>query len=175
MHPTVPPLAAALSVFDLGAAEEGRPLDCKRFLTAFNAGFEVACKIAEAIDLDHYMRGFHTSGTIGTFAAAVTAAKLLGLDNGGIARTLGVAASMAAGIRAGFGTMTKPLHVGRAAENGITAALLVRGGFTANEEALDGKWGYLAVAGPGGEPALVRQRFGKPFTMLSPEIGRAHV
>src|SRR3546814_11183243 len=66
--------------------------------------------------------------------------------------------------------MTKPLHVGRAAENGITAALLVRGGFTANEEALDGKWGYLAVAGPGGEPALVRQRFGKPFTMLSPGI-----
>src|SRR3546814_15019759 len=77
---------------------------------------------------------------------------------------------MAAGIRAGFGTMTKPLHVGRAAENGVTAALLVRNGFTANEEALDGKWGYLAVAGPGGEPALVRERFGKPFTMLSPGI-----
>src|SRR3546814_1143524 len=77
---------------------------------------------------------------------------------------------MAAGIRAGFGTMTKPLHVGRAAENGVTAALLVRNGFTANEEALDGKWGYLAVAGPGAEPALVRERFGKPFTMLSPGI-----
>src|SRR3546814_5237284 len=67
---------------------------CKRFLTAFNAGFEVACKIAEAINPDHYMRGFHTSGTIGTFAAAVTAAKLLGLDAGGIARAVGVAASM---------------------------------------------------------------------------------
>jgi 2-methylcitrate dehydratase PrpD len=66
--------------------------------------------------------------------------------------------------------MTKPLHVGRAAENGVTAALLVRGGFTANEEALDGKWGYLAVAGPGGEPALVRERFGRPFTMVSPGI-----
>jgi len=170
MHPTVPPLAAALAVCDLVAQEEGRPVDGRRFLTAFNAGFEVACKIAEAINPDHYMRGFHTSGTIGTFAAAVTAAKLLGLDAGGIARALGVAASMAAGIRAGFGTMTKPLHVGRAAENGVTAALLVRGGFTANEEALDGKWGYLAVAGPGGEPALVRGRFGRPFTMVSPGI-----
>src|SRR3546814_15763398 len=53
MHPTVPPLAAALAVSDLVAAEEGRPLDGKRFLTAFNAGFEVACKIAEAIDPDH--------------------------------------------------------------------------------------------------------------------------
>ncbi|MGF1594275.1 MAG: MmgE/PrpD family protein [Kiloniellaceae bacterium] len=170
MHPTVPPLAAALAVSDLVAADEGRPVDGKRFLAAFNAGFEVACKIAEAIDPDHYMRGFHTSGTIGTFAAATTAAKLMGLDAGGIARALGVAASMAAGIRAGFGTMTKPLHVGRAAENGVTAALLVRGGFTANEEALDGKWGYLAVAGPGGEPALVRERFGAPFTMVSPGV-----
>lgn len=170
MHPTVPPLAAALAVSDLVAQEEGRPLDGRRFLTAFNAGFEVACKVAEAIDPDHYMRGFHTSGTIGTFAAAVTAAKLLGLDQRDIARALGVAASMAAGIRAGFGTMTKPLHVGRAAENGVTAALLVRNGFTANEEALDGKWGYLAVAGPGGEPALVRDRFGRPFTLLMPGI-----
>ena len=170
MHPTVPPLAAALAVSDLVTQEERRPVDGRRFLTAFNAGFEVACKIAEAINPDHYMRGFHTSGTIGTFAAAATAAKLLGLDAGGIARALGVAASMAAGIRAGFGTMTKPLHVGRAAENGVTAALLVRQGFTANEEALDGKWGYLAVAGPGGEPALVRGRFGRPFTMISPGV-----
>jgi len=170
MHPTVPPLAAALAVADLVAMEEGRPVDGRRFLTAFSAGFEVACKIAEAINPDHYMRGFHTSGTIGTFAAATTAAKLLDLDAGGIARALGVAASMAAGIRAGFGTMTKPLHVGRAAENGVTAALLVRNGFTANEEALDGKWGYLAVAGPGGEPALVRERFGRPFTLVSPGI-----
>src|SRR3546814_13134962 len=93
--------------------------------------------------------------SLGTFAAAGPAAKLLGLAAGGIARAGGFAASMAAGIRAGFGTMTKPLHVGRAAENGITAALLVRGGFTANEEALDGKWGYLAVAGPGGGPAQI--------------------
>src|SRR3546814_8822267 len=71
MHPTVPPLAAALAVSDLVAVEEGRAVDGKRFLTAFNAGFEVACKIAEAINPDHYMPGFHTSGTIGTFAAAV--------------------------------------------------------------------------------------------------------
>ncbi|MEQ9607015.1 MAG: MmgE/PrpD family protein, partial [Kiloniellaceae bacterium] len=170
MHPTVPPLAAALAVSDLVATEEGKPVGGERFFAAFNAGFEVACKIAEAINPDHYMRGFHTSGTIGTFAAATTAAKLLGLDAAGIARTLGVAASMAAGFRAGVGTMSKPLHVGRAAENGVTAALLVRQGFTANEEALDGKWGYLAVAGPGGDPSLVRERFGKPFTMASPGV-----
>lgn len=170
MHPTIPPLAAALCVSDLVAGEEGQAVDGRRFLAAFNAGFEVGCKVAEAIDPDHYMRGFHTSGTIGTFAAAATAAKLLRLDADGIARTLGIAASMASGIRAGFGTMTKPMHVGRAAENGVTAALLAREGFTANTEALDGKWGYLAVAGPGGEPALVRDRFGAPLSMVSPGV-----
>src|SRR3546814_9028038 len=132
MHPTVPPLAAALAVSDLVAVEEGRAVDGKRFLTAFNAGFEVACKIAEAINPDHYMRGFHTSGTIGTFAAAVTAAKLLGLDAGGLARAVGVAASLAAGIRAGFGTMPTTLPVGRPAAHGIPAALRVRGGSPAN-------------------------------------------
>jgi 2-methylcitrate dehydratase PrpD len=170
MHPTIPPLAAALALSDLVAAEAGSPVNGRDFLVAFNAGFEVACKIAEAINPDHYMRGFHTSGTIGTFGAAATAAKLLGLDQGQTATALGIAASMASGIRANFGTMTKPLHVGRAAENGVTAALLAREGFSANGEALDGKWGYLAIAGPGGEPELVRDRFGRPFTMEKPGI-----
>lgn len=170
MHPTVPPLAAGLAVSDLVATETGMPVNGRRFAVAFNAGFEVGCKVAEAIDPDHYMRGFHTSGTIGTFAAAATAARLLELDAAATARALGIAASMAAGIRAGFGTMVKPLHVGRAAENGVTAALLARAGLSADEEALDGKWGYLAVAGPGGEPALVRERFGEPLSMVSPGI-----
>lgn len=170
MHPTMPPLVAALTLSNLVSAETGRPVDGKQFLTAFTAGFEVGCKVAEAINPEHYMRGFHTSGTIGTFAAAAAAAKMLGMDEEGVARTLGVAASMASGIRAGFGTMTKPMHVGRAAENGITAALLVRHGFSANAEALDGRWGYLAIAGPGGEPALVRNRFGSPHTMESPGV-----
>ncbi len=170
MHPTMPPLVAALTLSDLVAAEEGRPVDGRRFLAAFTAGFEVGCKVAEAIDPDHYMRGFHTSGTIGTFAAAAAAANMLGLDEEATARALGLAASMAAGIRAAFGTMTKPLHVGRASENGVTAALLARHGFSANTEALDGRWGYLAIAGPGGEPALVRDRFGAPHSMTSPGV-----
>ena len=77
---------------------------------------------------------------------------------------------MASGIRAGFGTMTKPLHVGRAAENGVTAALLARHGLSSNHEALDGRWGYLAIAGPGGEPEMVRDRIGAPHSMLSPGV-----
>ncbi len=170
MHPTMPPLVAALVLADQVAMESGEPVSGKRFLTAFTAGFETGCKIAEAINPDHYMRGFHTSGTIGTFAAASAAANVLQLDEEASARALGMAASMASGIRAGFGTMTKPMHVGRAAENGVTAALLARLGMSSNDEALDGRWGYLAIAGPGGEPDLVRDRFGKPHTMLSPGV-----
>lgn len=170
MHPTMPPLVAALTTAELVAREGGEPVSGERLLTAFCAGFEVGCKVAEAIEPDHYMRGFHTSGTIGHFAAAAAASRMLGFDAEQTAQALGLAASMAAGVRAGFGTMTKPFHVGRAAENGVTAALLVREGFTANPEALDGKWGYLAIAGPGGEPALVRDRFGDPHAMSSPGI-----
>jgi 2-methylcitrate dehydratase PrpD len=170
MHPTMPPLVAALTLSDLVAQERGAPVDGKRLIASFTAGFEVGCKIAEAINPDHYMRGFHTSGTIGTFAAAAAAAHMLDLDEEATARALGLAASMASGIRAGFGTMTKPMHVGRAAENGVTAALLARFGMSANPEALDGRWGYLAIAGPGGDPALVRDRFGAPHTMESPGV-----
>lgn len=170
MHPTMPPLIAALSTADLVAFESGETVDGRRFLAAFTAGFEVGCKIAEAIAPDHYLRGFHTSGTIGTFAATAAAANMLGLDAETTARALGLAASMAAGIRVNFGTMTKPLHVGRAAANGIEAALLARRGFSADPEGLDGRWGYLAVAGPGGEPALVRDRFGRPHTMVAPGV-----
>jgi 2-methylcitrate dehydratase PrpD len=164
-HPTVPPLAACLAIGDLVGGIDGR-----RLLTAFSAGFEVECKIAEAINPDHYMRGFHTSGTVGTFGSAVTAAKLLGFSADQMSQTIGLAASMAAGIRANFGTMTKPLHVGRSSENGVTAALLVREGFTGNTEALDGKWGYLEIAGPGGNPELVADRFGRPFTIERPGV-----
>ena len=73
-HPTVPPLAAALAI-----GERDR-VSGLRFLEAFLIGFEVECKIAEAIHPNHYKKGFHSSGTIGTFGAAAAAAKLLDLD-----------------------------------------------------------------------------------------------
>ena len=164
-HPTVPPLSACLAIGEMLGGVDG-----KTFLTAFNAGFEVECKIAEAINPDHYARGFHTSGTIGTFGSAVAAAKLLNFNHNEMSQAVGIASSFASGIRANFGSMTKPLHVGRSSENGVTAALLVRDGFTANTEALDGKWGYLTIAGPGGDPDLVLGRFGNPMTIMAPGV-----
>lgn len=163
-HPTIPPLSAGLGVAErLGASGE-------RFLEAFLTGFEVECKIAEAIDPDHYRGGFHTSGTVGTFGAAVCAAKLLGLGPREIEMTLGIAASMASGIRVNFGTMTKPLHVGRAAQNGVAAAELAAGGFEAGDAPLDGSWGFFQVFGGGFEEEKIVGALGDPHSIVDPGV-----
>ena len=129
-HPTIPPLIAALAV------GEHRGISGRTLLEAFLTGFEVECKIAEAISPAHYKQGFHSSGTIGTFGAAVATAKLLDLEGEQLAHMLAIAASSASGIRVNFGSMTKPLHVGRAAQNGIVAAQLAQRGFTGGGDAI---------------------------------------
>lgn len=165
-HPTVPVFSAGLAV-----AEWFDGLDGRSFLAGFTAGFEVECKLAAAIHPSHYVDGFHTSGTIGTFGATACAGRLLGLTSSQMTQALGIAASMASGVRANFGSMTKALHVGRAAENGVRAALLAQGGYTADSAALDGHWGYLSVAAkhpPSLE--LIHGRFGNPYSMLVPGV-----
>jgi 2-methylcitrate dehydratase PrpD len=164
MHPTIPPLAASLAV------GERISVSGEKFLEAFLVGFEVECKIAEAIAPDHYKKGFHTSGTIGTFGAAASAAKLLALKPEAVAMALGIAASSAGGIRANFGTMTKPLHVGRAAESGVRAAALASWGFTADPEALDGLWGFFRVLGGGFDSEKIVGCIGNPHTIVDPGI-----
>src|SRR4051812_20652793 len=165
-HPTIPPLAAA------PALGERLRISGAQFLEAFLTGFEVECKIAEAIHPHHYKKGFHSSGTIGTFGAAVTAAKLLRLDRERTAHTLAIAASMASGIRVNFGTMTKPLHVGRAAQNGVVAAELAAKGFTGGHDALDPPWGFFQVFsfGDGFDADRIVGKLGNPYTIVSPGV-----
>jgi 2-methylcitrate dehydratase PrpD len=165
-HPTIPPLAAALAI-----GERDR-VSGARFLEAFLIGFEVECKIAEAIHPNHYQKGFHSSGTIGTFGAAAAAAKLLGLDANATTHAIAIAASLSAGIRVNFGTMTKPLHVGRAAQNGVMAAELAARGFTGGEEGLDGHWGFFEVFSFGGgfDPDRIIGKMGKPYSIVSPGV-----
>ena len=163
-HPTIPPLAASLAVGErLGAS--GRTV-----IEAFLIGFEVECKIADAIYPTHYKQGFHTSGTIGAFGAAAATAKLLKLDRTQLAHAIGITASMSAGIRVSFGTMTKPLHVGRAACNGVTAAELAAKGFTAGADALDGQWGFFKVTGGGFDVDRIVGVLGQPWTIVSPGV-----
>jgi 2-methylcitrate dehydratase PrpD len=163
-HPTVPVLAAALAV------AERRHASGTAFLEAFLIGFEVECKIAEAIDPDHYERGFHSTGTIGTFGAAAAAAKLMGLAGGQLHHMLAIAASMSSGIRVNFGSMTKPLHAGRAAENGVVAAELASRGFTGGDEGLDGRWGFFQVFGGGADLDRLLPALGKPFSIVNPGV-----
>src|SRR5215813_3223289 len=164
-HPTVPPLTSALVM-----AQKLGNVGGDSFMLAFLSGFEVECKISEWMLPQHYVRGMHSSGSVGTFGAYVAAAKLLGLKRDKLRSGLGIAASFAAGIRCNFGTMTKPLHVGRAAENGVTAALLAARGFTADPDALDGPWGFFAVQGGGVSAEKVSQGFGKVWTIVEPGV-----
>lgn len=161
-HPTAPVLAAALAV--------GEEVRCtgKQFLEAFIAGFEVECKIAEAIKPEHYRSGFHSTGTIGTFGACVASSKLLGLNEKQIRFALGITASMSAGIRANFGTMTKPLHAGRAAANGVMASKLGGKDFTADNNVLDDRWGFMQILGRGADPERILGKLGNPYALIHP-------
>ncbi len=165
-HPTMPPLVAALAVGE----REG--VSGRAFLEAFLTGFEVECKISEAISPAHYKQGFHSSGTVGTFGAAIAAAKLLGLDREALEHAIAIAASSASGVRVNFGSMTKPLHVGRAAQNGIVAAELAAAGFTGGRDALDPPWGFFRAFshGEGFDEDRIVGVLGDPHTIVAPGV-----
>lgn len=164
-HPTTAPFSAALAVADsLGG------VGAEDFLTAFHTGFEVSCKVSEWMKPEHYLRGHHSSGTVATFGAAVAAGRLLGLDRAQMGNAIGIAASMAAGIRCSFGTMCKPWHVGRAAENGVLAAEMAQRGFTGDPQALDGRWGFAQILADGFSPEKLEQGFGNSWSILDPGV-----
>jgi 2-methylcitrate dehydratase PrpD len=134
-HPTAPVLPALLALAD-------DEVDGRRFLTALVAGIELECRLGARLGGRHYAIGFHATGTLGTFGAVAACAHLLGLDEDAWLRAIGIAGSEAAGIKAAFGTMTKPLHAGRAASAGALAALLAAGGFTAPPDVLETAQGF---------------------------------
>ena len=164
-HPTTAPLTAALAV-----AHARGDVDGPRFAAAFHAGFEVSCKISEWLRPDHYLRGHHSSGTVATFGAAMAAGKLMNLNESQLRHALGIAVSMAAGVRCGFGTMCKPLHVGRACENGVLAARLAARSFKGDPDALDGRWGFACVLAGGFSPEKTEQGFGGTWSILDPGV-----
>lgn len=139
VHPTTVILPGLL------ALAEARGLPGRRVIEAFVAGYEAAGMIGTLISAGHYARGFHATGTIGAFGAAAACAHLIGLDEAATARALGLAGSQAAGLKAQFGTMAKPLHAGRAAEAGLMAALWAEAGMTAREDILEHPRGFIAT------------------------------
>ena len=111
-------------------------------LAAFMVGFEVASRLSRANPNHNGGGAWHATGTIGTIGAAAACARLLKLPTADISDVLGISVSMAAGVNANYGTMTKPLHVGQGARNAILAALLGGRGFTANPAAIEGRGGF---------------------------------
>lgn len=138
-HPSVPVIPGLLAL-----AEHNRASG-REFIAAFVAGYEMECRVGALVMPGHYATGFHATGTLGTFGAAAACAHLLGLDEERTLQALGIAAAQAAGLKAMFGTMCKPLHAGKAAANGLLAAQLAARGFTSNTAALEFPQGFAAT------------------------------
>src|SRR6266850_255829 len=163
-HPTTPALSAALAVAERSGASGAA------FLEAYLTGVEVECKMAEAIDPNHYERGFHSTGTFGAFGAAAAAGKLMKLNEAQLAHMLAIAASLSAGIRVNFGSMSKPLNAARASENGVFAAEIASHGFTGGDNGLDGQWGFFQVLGDGADLDRLIGKLGRPWSIVSPGV-----
>ena len=121
----------------------------RSLVTAYVIGLEVIGKLGRALNPAHLKQGWHPTSTFGTLAATGVAARLLRLSEEQTLMALGIGASAAAGWRGNFGTMTKPLHAGYAARNGVLAALLARRGYTATDTALEHRYGYCNILNHG--------------------------
>ena len=115
------------------------------FLHAFILGFEIISRIGNATYPAHYEAGWHSTGSIGVFGAAVATGKLLGLDAERMTWAIGLAATQGAGIREMFGSMGKGFHPGSSAQRGYMAALLAEKGFTSGRFPLESPRGFAAV------------------------------
>ena len=163
-HPTAPALPPVLAL-----AERDRRSGLDMML-AYQVGVEVECKVAEAIAPRHYQTGFHSTATCGSIGAAAGAARLLGLDREATRRALSIGATQAGGLRENFGTMTKPFHAGRAAENGVVAAEIAALGFTASPNGLEADRGFFRAAGGGFDVNAIQGKLGDPWTFHSPGV-----
>lgn len=129
-------------------------------IRAYLVGYEVWAELIGRESDSHHVKGWHPTGVFGTVAAAAAAANLRGLDEERSRHAIAIAASLAAGLTANFGTMTKPLHAGRAAANGIEAARLAQAGMTASPDAFEHAGGFLVALSPRGNVDRTRPAAG---------------
>ena len=136
IHPAGPVASAIL------ALSQHRKVSGQDFLNALVLGVETECRIGNSVYPEHYAMGWHITGSTGMFGSAAACGKLLGLDEQRMTYALAIAASQPVGLKIQFGSMTKSFHPGRAAQNGLMAALLAEQGFTADPTAIEGKDGW---------------------------------
>ncbi|MGE0716109.1 MAG: MmgE/PrpD family protein [Alphaproteobacteria bacterium] len=143
-HQSVPLVPLLFALADERGAT-GRAL-----IAAYAVGVETEIRLARAVNFHHYDKGWHPTATLGVFGAAASAAHLMRLGPERTTVALAIAASMAAGLKANFGTMVKPLHVGHCGRSGLMAALLAERGYDASMNAMEHRQGFLDVFnGPG--------------------------
>ena len=167
LHPAVAIMPAALAAAHVSGCTG------EDFITAVVAGYEVMIKLGIALDpVAHYARGFHPTATCGTMGSAVTAAKILKLDQKSMQNALGIAGSQAAGSMEFLadGAYTKRFHPGWAAHSGIIAALLARDDFSGPGTIIEGSFGFLHSYSPNSDPSKILQNWGAPYEVMKTSI-----
>lgn len=160
VHPSGPVMSASFAV------TETVPVNGQDFLTAVVLGIEITCRMANAICPEHYDAGWHITGTAGPFGAAIAAARLLRLNEKQTTWALGLAASQPVGFQESFGSMTKSFNSGRAAANGLTAAILASKGFTSSDRMIEGTRGWGGAISPRHDYAEITGALGSRFETL---------
>ena len=156
LHASSPILAALFALADRGGFS-GRDL-----VTAYAVGFEAGVRAGQAAP-GHHDGGWHLTGTLGSIAAGAACARLLGLDARQMVHALGIATTQAAGMQQNRGTMCKSFHAGKAAANGVLAALLAQQGFDSSEEIIEGKRGFCRIYSHVAAPERMLDGLGERF------------
>jgi 2-methylcitrate dehydratase PrpD len=167
LHPAVVIMSSALASSHI-AGSGGRTL-----IEGIVVGYEAMIRLGFSLDPKaHYAQGFHPTGTCGTMGSALTAAKILGLNQEAMTNALGIAGSQAAASMEFLsdGSFTKRLHAGWAAHSGVIAALLAREGFTGPGTIIEGRYGFLRSHSPNSDPSSLFENWGDPFKVMKTSI-----
>ncbi|MFO0255805.1 MAG: MmgE/PrpD family protein [Betaproteobacteria bacterium] len=159
IHPSAPVYPAIL------ALAEWKKISGADLVHAFVLGVEAECRIGLSVFPEHYMIGWHITGTAGVFGAAAAAGKLLGLNEQQMAWALGIAATQSSGLREMFGSMCKSLHPGRAAQGGLAAALMAEKNFTSSEQGIEAKRGFGHVMSTKFDPSIITADWGRSWEL----------
>jgi 2-methylcitrate dehydratase PrpD len=148
------------------ALAERTPVSGADFMLAYAAGFEAGVRTGRTAP-GHHKGGWHLTGTLGTIAAGAASGKLLKLDTQRLTYTFGIAATQSAGMQQNRGTMCKSFHAGKAASNGVLAALLAERGFDSTQEIIEGKKGFCRIYSDVAEPEQLTAGLGQGWMIES--------
>ena len=156
LHASSPVLAT------LFALAERAPVSGAELMLAYAVGFEAGVRTGRASP-GHHTGGWHPTGTLGSIAAGVAAGKFLNLDGQRLNYAMGIAATQAAGMQLNRGTSCKSFHAGKAASNGVLAALLAQSGFDSSQEIVEGKKGFCHIYSDTAEPGQLVAGLGQAW------------